>query len=63
MALVEEKEPWEEQALYIRVTNWAAPSRHSDTQRLHGSQATGNNLLYEIFITLSQLVRQPYLMS
>lgn len=47
MALVEEKEPREEQALYIRVTNWATASRHSDTQRLHGSQATGNNPLFE----------------
>lgn len=47
MAVVEEKEPWETQALYIRVTSWATPSHHSDTQRLHGSQATGYNSLFE----------------
>lgn len=40
MAVVEEKEPWETQALYIRVMNRATPSHHSAAQWLPGAQAT-----------------------
>jgi len=40
MAVIEEKEPWEMQAIYIRVVNRATPSRHSADQWLHGEQAT-----------------------